>query len=162
MTLISTSGNLARAPRLHTDERGTVAYATVIATDRVQNKNDEWVDGPKTFYELTLKGADAKALLALHKTFGNFRFAFSGYLRSTWWESDNGPKPENRITVTDAGFALRDLARTLDLPDPTKETPDAHVTNDADAPTEAPAEPAPIYGDAPSNDDYQGGPVDQW
>ena len=135
MSNITAVGNLAKTPKLYENDKGHYCYARVLVTDRIYNKETEkWEDGPTVAYDVAVNGNQAVKLVETAEQSGNIRVLFSGELKITKYEGENGVSLQHRVRATDVAASFRGQTITV-------------AKGNTPAPEEEPWAPAATYGD---------------
>ncbi len=107
MSYITRTGNLAETPTLREGENGPYTYARVLVSDRVQDAQGEWTDGPVVGYDVAVSGNQAVNLVEAASTSGNIRITFSGTYKVTQFTGPSGTRLDHNVRADEIGVSLR-------------------------------------------------------
>ena len=111
-------GNLTRDPNggYGKDTGKAYTHLDIAVTDRVKNTNGEWVDGPPTYYRVTVFGKTAEnALNSLTK--GNTVIATGELTVRNYTRTDGTPGIAHEIIADHLGAALTYTTLTINSED---------------------------------------------
>lgn len=114
MSYITRTGNLAAAPKLHEGDKGPYTYARILVTDRIQQDDSSYADGPTIAYEVAVSGSQARELVATAERSGNVRVMFSGRYRVTEWKGEKGTQIRHEVKADQVGISLRGQSVTVE------------------------------------------------
>lgn len=107
MSYIARTGNLTKTPKLLQGEKGSYTFLNVAVTDRIK-RDDEFVDGPTTYYDVSVSGRTAEEVVATAERDGNIRIFFAGELVVSEFAANNGNiYRQNRVFADDIGASFR-------------------------------------------------------